>query len=404
MRQLLFWGLLGLLLTSFAPVAPPNTVAELQAQYRLLDALHQRGQLADSVYAQERQALEAWALERFALDLQAGHLDQAVSAQRIDWLGSALYIAAAFIFLAILAPLLQLLAHWGRRWLRRLWGWQPLRLVLIQLGKAVSILWEPLAYCVLVAVLYFFPNEFSILVVSLLLSSLVSYSVYSRVPKERFDRIWGTGLAWFFTLVWSGIAYGFNHTWVGILSVGALITALGLSIWILPGMPWQNSQKLALGLVWRMMLVSLILTIGATFIFYIDFLPALTALRLPLRPFELGATTLFPLAYFVGLAYLTFADPLRRDQPWKRHLLRLFTLTLPLVTLSIALLFKIGSLFWMSAFFILFWSSERYYFLVYKKAGPIFTGLLMATLFATSGYWLKNFLPQVVIFLTSLGW
>lgn len=404
MRWMFFLGLLSLIVMSFAPIAPPNTVQELQAQYRLLDALHTQGQLTDSVYVRERQALETWALERFDLNLQSGGLDQAVNAQRVDWLGSALYGAAALVLLAILAPLLRLLVTWGRRWLRFLWNWKPLRIALIQLGKFLIILWEPLAYSVLLGVLYLFPYELPVLVVSLILSSLVSYSVYHRVPKQQFQRFWTTMLAWLFTVIWGGLAYIFEHTWVGVLTVGALITSLGLALLPLPGLQWMKESKFQLSFALRMLVVSLILTLITALIFHIDVVPIFTHLRIPLRPFELGLTTLLPLAYFLSLTYLTVADIFRKTSAWKRHLMRLIVFLLTVITLVLAVIFQIGSLFWMSSFFIIFWLSERYYTLLYKTTGPILTGLLIAAGLATGGYWLKRSLPEVVQFLTQLGW
>lgn len=404
MRWMIFLGLLSLLLVSFTPIAPPNTIQELQAQYRLLEALHEQGQLRDSIYLQERQALEAWALERFDLDLQSHVLDQAVNAQRVDWLGSALYIAATLVLLAILAPLLQLLVRLGRRWLRLLWNWKPIRLVLIQLGKFLILIWEPATYFVLLAVLYLLPYELPILMVSLLLSSLTSFSVYIRVAPKQFKRLWATLLAWCFVVIWGCIAYWFDHTWVGVLSVGALLAALGLSLFALPNIKWLDYKKFQLRLMLQMLLISLGLTLLTALIFYIDAVPPLTALRLPLRPFEFGLTTLLPLAYFLSLMYLTLVDELYKASNGQRYALRFLTFSLTLLTLVLAVIFQIGSLFWMSAFFSIFWLSERYYRLLYKTTGPILTGLFIATGLTTGGYWLKRSLPEVVQFLADLGW
>lgn len=404
MRWMIFLGLLGFALVSFTPIAPPNTVQELQTQYRLLEALHEAGKLQDSVYMQESKALETWALERFNLDLKAPVLDQAVNAQRIDWLGSALYITAAFVLLIILAPLLQVLVRWGRRWLRLLWNWKLLRLVFFQLGVILVLIWEPATYLTLLAVLYFFPYELPILVVSLLLSCITSYSVYHRVSQKQFKQIGATILAWFFMILWGSIAYWFDHTWVGLLSVGALLTALGLSLLTLPGFKWLDYKKFQLRLMLQMLVLSLGLTILTTLIFYIDAIPTLFVFRLPLRPFELGLTTLLPLTYFLSLVYLTLADELYKVPNWQRYSLRFLTFSLTLLTLVLAVVFQIGSLFWMSAFFSIFWLSERYYTLFYKKTGPIPTGLFIATGLATGGYWLKRSLPEVVQFLTHLGW
>ena len=399
-------ALLGLcwMLCSFTPLAPPSSIQELQAQYQLLQALHEQGQLPDSTFEAQTAALEQWSLERFDLDLNRQVLDQAVSAQRIDWLGSALYIGAALVLLMILGPLLRKLWLWGRNLLRRLWEWQPLRLLLIRLGKLAVMLWEPFSYVLCAGLLYAYPHELVVLLVSAVLSSLITYSIYSRQPEQKFTHNMGTLTAWILTLLWGGIAYYFDHTWVGVGAVGAFLAALGFVLFYLPGVEWGRFRHADRLMAQRMTILLLLLSVLSALIFNLDAVPALAALRLPLRPFEFGWTTLVPIAYFSSLGYLVFNVYGYKTSFWKRVLARLVGLGFAALTLVVAIVFQIGSLFWIGSFFTLILIIERYYDLFYKKIDPIWTGLLVALSLAAAGYALKQHLSTVVDFLAQLGW
>ncbi len=410
--------------SSIAQSSTPSSVTELQAQYRLLLDLQATDQISATTFDSRAAQLQQIAEERFNLSLEGLAIEQAVTAQRVNWLASALYLAAALLVFLLLGPLLRKLWKPLRALFRTIWHLDIIRQLYRGLVQLAKLLWEPLSYVILIACLWVYPNEWLLLLASFALGSLISYSVYSRrkqaavlsgesidqehidyyQEQQRYNQRAGTLSSWLVTLVWAGLAYYFDHAWVGFMAVAAFISSMGFAMVLWPGAIGIGFKRYDKVFVLRLTGIMLVLTVLAWLIFYTEYIPFLSALRQPLRVYEVGLLSLVPLVYFLGLGYTAFFVYGRKTAVYQQILARIFAFSMGYLTVALGLLYGIGSLFWIGLFFMTWFAVDLYFELVFRKIDVVWSGLVLAGLLGGAGYWLKNNLSTVLEFAVGLGW
>lgn len=401
---LLLFALLPFLF-SFSPTSDPTTVAELQAQYRLLVDLQTTQEISSTVFETRAAHLQEIAQERFNLSLGNLEMEQASTVQRVNWLVSALYVAAALLALLFLLPFVLLLLKPFRKLLLQFWHLRSVQQLIKTLKKWFLLLWEPLTYLSLIAALVFYPVEWMVLFVSFAFGSLISYSVYSRRNKDTKKSKQNNTLAsWIITLVWAIIAYYFDNAWIGFMATAAFISSMGFVLFMWPGSIVIGFKEYKNTFILRLTAIMFVIMTLAVLIFHTEYIPFLTALRQPLRVYEVGLLSLVPLVYFLGLGYSAFFTYGRKASIYKQVLARVISFTLGYFTLAVGLLYGIGSLFWVGLFFMLWFTADLYFELVYRRINIIFSGIILALCLGAAGNWLQNNLSLVLEFSTKLGW
>lgn len=401
-----YWLLLLALLPflySFSPDSAPTTVAELQAQYRLLVDLQEQQEITPAVFEARAASLQTIANERFNLSLEGLAMEQALTAQRVNWIASALYVVAALLVFLLLGPLLRKLWKPLRHFFRQLWHLEFIRKLAALLKQLILLLWEPLAYVALVACLVLYPAEWLVVLAAFALGSLISYSVYSRRKKEQ-EQTYGNLASWMITVVWAGLGYYFDNAWIGFMAVGAFISSMGfvMVMWTRTiGIGFKEYTPL---FILRLTGIMFVITLLAWLIFHTEYVPALTALRQPLRVYEVGLLSLVPLVYFLGLGYTAFFTFGRKAAVYKQVLARVVAFGAGYLTVGAGLLYGIGSLFWIGLFFMLWFTVDLYFEVIYRKIDVVWSGLVLALCLGGVAYWLRANLSVVLEFAVGLGW
>ncbi|BDS10003.1 hypothetical protein [Aureispira anguillae] len=380
--------------SSFADNYEPKDVAELQAQYNLLIDLRNEGSISEGVFEEKTTYLEQLAINKFQVDIEGLGLQQIVPAQRIDWIGSAFYVISALLLLVILGPLLTILFKPIVRFIKQFMNTKIVQKI-IQIATAViKKTWEALAYISLFLLFYFFRHEYATLVTSFALGSLVSYSIYLRKGKTKAT-VYRTIGAWVLTILWGLIAYFGNNSFVGFMAVASFISSIGFFFFMNSGLILLGFKKDDTFFLLRLTLFTFVLTLLSWLIFYTNYVPVLSALKPHLRVFETGMVSLIPLVAFLGLFYINFIYTYR-DDLFKKIALETIALILALAVLVIALLYGIGSMFWIGLLSTIWFSADKYYWLVYKKVDFVWAGLILAILLAGIGSWIKTNLPMIM--------
>lgn len=399
---LLFLTLLPFLY-SFSPTNEPTTVAELQAQYRLLVDLKEQQEIAPAVFETRAAQLQTIASERFNLSLEGLAMEQALTAQRVNWIASALYVAAALLVFLLLGPLLRKLWKPFSYFLRQFWHLEFIKKMVHLLRQLVVLLWEPLAYVGLLTCITLYPAEWLVVLATFALGSLISYSVYAR-RGEKQEQTYGNLASWIITVVWAGLGYYFDNAWIGFMAVGAFISSMGfvMVMWTRTiGIGFKEYTPL---FILRLTGIMLVIMVLAWLIFHTDYVPALTALRQPLRVYEVGLLSLVPLVYFLGLGYTAFFTFGRKAAVYKQVLARVVAFGAGYLTVAIGLLYGIGSLFWIGLFFMLWFTVDLYFEVIYRKIDVVWSGLVLALCLGGAAYWLRANLSLVLEFAVGLGW
>lgn len=388
---------------SFSPASEPSTVAELQAQYRLLVDLQGAQQISPEVFATRAKHLQEVAQTRFNLSLEGLAMEQALTAQRVNWLASALYIAAALLVFMLLGPLLRKLWKPFRYLFLQIWHLDIIRQLYKGLKRLFILLWEPLAYVGLIACLVLYPAEWLVVLATFALGSLISYSVFSRRKKKK-EQAYGNLASWLITIVWASLAYYFDNAWIGFMSVAAFVSSMGFVM-----VMWTRSigigfKEYSKPFILRLTASMFVLMVLAWLIFYTEYLPFLTALRQPLRVYEVGMLSLVPLVYFLGLGYTAFFAYGRKEAIYKQVLARVLAFGTGYLTVAAGLLYGIGSLFWIGLFFMFWFTVDLYFELVYRRIDVVWSGLVLALCLGGVGYWLQRNLSLVLEFAVGLGW
>jgi hypothetical protein len=413
-------------LFSFSPNSEPSSVAEIQAQYRLLVDLHEQEQISPAVFDERATYLQALAKERFDLSLEGLAMEQVVTVQRINWIATALYVGAALLVFVLLGPLLRKLWRPLRRFFRHLWALDWVRKALDTLARIVQLLWEPLAYAVLIACLVFYPYEWLLVFAAFALGSLISYSCMSRAythkdlpnaqpddtestpasyERERKSLLrMGRLASWLVTFVWVGLAYYFDHAWIGFMAVAAFVSSMGFVLMLWPHTIGLGFKQHEASYILPTTIFMLLLTVVSVLIFHTDYLPALSQLRISLRMYEVGLLSLVPLVYFLGLGYTAFFTFGRKAALYKQVLARALAFIIGYLSVAAGLLYGVGSLFWIGLFFMVWFTADLYFELVYRKIDVVWSGLVLAGVLGAGGWWLNNNLSTVLEFAAKLGW
>lgn len=378
----------------FADNYEPKDVTELQAQYNLLIDLRNEENISEAIFEEKTAYLEQLATNKFQVDIEGLELQQIVPAQRIDWIGSAFYILSALLLLVILGPLLLIISKPIVKLFKVIIDYKTVKIVLREIGAFIEKTWEAFAYLSLFLLLYFSPNEYTVLVVAFALGTLIPYSFYSRKGKKR-TVIYNTISSSVLTIVWGFMAYFYNHSFVGFLAVSSFISSIGFSFYMSSHLIMFGFKKDNTPFVLRLTVLTFLLTILSWLIFYTNYIPALSALKAPLRVFKVGMTSLIPMVAFLGLFYINYIYTFKKN-PIKKTLTEGLALIAALGVLTIALVYGIGSMFWIGLLFTIWFSCDKFYWIVYKKMDFVWAGLILAALLAGTGYFIKTNLPMIM--------
>jgi hypothetical protein len=372
---------------SFAQNYEPKDVSELRAQYNLLVDLRNDKAISESVFETKTTELKKLATEKLNVNLDGLELKQIVPAQRIDWIGSALYIISAILVLALLVPLLAKFRKPIIALIRFMINNDFFKNLARLSIRFVVKTWEYFAYAALLLALYYFDNEYIVLLVSFSSGSLISYSILSRRNKKD-KKLSANIISWILTFLWTAIAYFYDNGFVGFLSVASFISSIGFVMFMFPGVIGIGFQKTRADFVLRLTGIALVLSLFSWLLFYTKYIPALVSLKEQMRVFEVGMVSLIPLVYFCGLGYLTFFW--YRRHFWIKIVSELIALGSGVFVLTVALLYGIGSMFWIGLFFMTWDAIDKYHELIYKRVDFVWAGLIFAAILGGVGYHIKN--------------
>lgn len=378
----------------FADNYEPKDVTELQAQYNLLIDLRNEESISEAIFEEKTAYLEQLASNKFQVDIEGLELQQIVPAQRIDWIGSAFYVISALLLLIVLGPLLVLIFRPIVKLFKVLVDKKIVKVILRAISNFIEKTWEGFAYLCLCLLFYFNPNEYAVLVASIALGPLVIYSFYHRKRKKRAV-LYNTLTSSVLTILWGLIAYFYNHSFVGFLAVSSFISSIGFSFYMDSNLIMFGFKKDNTPFVLRLTILTFFLTILSWLIFYTNYIPILAALQPHLRVFEVGMTSLIPMVAFLGISYINYIYSFKKN-PIKKTLTEGITLIAALSVLTIALVYGIGSMFWIGLLFTIWFSCDKFYWLVYRQMDFVWFGLILAALLAGAGYFIKTNLPMIM--------
>jgi len=403
LRFVYFWFLFCFCAMVQADEYIPKDVSEIRAQYSLLQSMHQAGEISADTFKQRSQSLIILAEKEHNIHLDENELAQITSIGRFDWLGSTLYVLSAILVLVLLGPLVKKLSRPFLRYLRALIYFfrnnQVIRYLVHKLIAAINFSWEFFSYLVLAAALYFSGHEYVVLLVSFLLGTLVSFSVFNRVNeslRERFSKITSIIL----TILWSGIAVYFDNELVGFMAVAALVTSIGFIIVFSPRAIGIGFSECSERYILSLTRFTFVLTLFTWFLFYTDYIPALASAKEIMRVFRVGMTSLIPLTYFVGLGYITFV--VHHQSRAVAIIRELVSLASGISILIISLFYNIQNMFWIGLFFMMWNLIDKYYTYIYKRMEFLWAGLILAIFLGVSGYLLKTNIDIVMDILKPL--
>lgn len=382
----------------------PKDVSEIRAQYALLQGLQQAGEISADTFKQRSQTLIVLAEKEHSIKLEESELAQITSIERFDWLGSTLYVLSAILVLVLLGPLVKKFARPFMRYLHVLIYFfrnnQLIRYLARKLLAFIEWSWEFFAYLILASALYFFGHEYVVLLVSFLLGTLVSFSVFFRISelrREHFSKI----TAFILTILWGGIAVYFDNELVGFMAVAAFVTSIGFIIIFSPRTIGIGFSECSEGYILSLTRFTFVLTLITWFLFYTDYIPALAPVKEIMRVFRVGMTSLIPLTYFVGLGYLSFV--VRQSSKTRAIIRELVSLVSGIAILIISLFYNIQNMFWIGLFFMAWDLVDKYYNYIYKRMEFVWAGLILAIFLGVSGYLLKANIDTVMNVLRPLG-
>jgi hypothetical protein len=190
------------------------------------------------------------------------------------------------------------------------------------------------------------------------------------------------------------------------MAVGAFISSMGFVMLMWPGVIGIGFKKTSKAFILWLTGVMFVIMVIALLIFETTYIPLLTALRQPLRVYEVGLLSLVPLVYFLGLGYVAFFAYGRRkgEALYKRVLARVIAFVTGYLSVAVGLFYGVGSLFWIGLFFMLWFTADLYFVLVYKRINVVFSGMILALCLGAAAYWLQNNLNLVLEFSAQLGW
>lgn len=378
----------------------PKDVSEIQAQYNLLVDLKNEQAITESIFETKSNELKRLASEKFHVNLEGLDLKKIVPVQRINWIGSALYVISALLIFVLLSPLLAKLKKPFIALFKLVFDNEFFKSLVRLIFKFFIKIWEPASYIILAVNIYFINNEYIVLLTSFLSGTLLSYSILSRQIKDESPTS-GNSVSFSLTILWGIIAYFHDNSFVGFMSVAAFISSIGFAMLMFPGMVAIGFEKNNSKFVLRLTGITFLLSLLSWLVFYTDYSPIFSILKTHLRVFEVGMVSLIPLVYFLGLGYMTFF--LYRDTLWKKIICEITALISGIFVLTIALLYGIGSMFWIGLIFMTWDAIDKYHELVYKRVDFVWAGLILAAILATLGYFIKSNMTTIMTILDSLN-
>ena len=387
MKYLFLFVFICIPIFSFAQNYEPKDVSELRAQYNLLVDLRNDKAISESVFETKTTELKQLATEKLNVNLDGLELKQVVPAQRIDWIGSALYIVSAILVFALLVPLMAKFRKPIIALIRFMINNEFFKNLARLSVKFVVKTWEYFAYATLLLALYYFDNEYVVLLVSFTSGSLISYSILSRRNQED-KKLSANSISWILTILWAAIAYFYDNGFVGFLSVASFVSSSGFVMIMFPGVIGIGFKKTRADYVLRLTGIALVLSLFSWLLFYTNYIPALASLKEQMKVFEVGMVSLIPLVYFCGLGYLTFFW--YRRHLWIKIVSELIALGSGVFVLTVALLYGIASMFWIGLFFMTWDAIDKYHELIYKRVDFVWAGLIFAAILGAFGYHIKN--------------
>jgi hypothetical protein len=387
MKYLFLFVFICIPIFSFAQNYEPKDVSELRAQYNLLVDLRNDKAISESVFETKTTELKQLATEKLNVNLDGLELKQVVPAQRIDWIGSALYIVSAILVFALLVPLMAKFRKPIIALIRFMINNEFFKNLARLSVKFVVKTWEYFAYATLLLALYYFDNEYVVLLVSFTSGSLISYSILSR-RNEEDKKLSANSISWILTILWAAIAYFYDNGFVGFLSVASFVSSSGFVMIMFPGVIGIGFKKTRADYVLRLTGIALVLSLFSWLLFYTNYIPALASLKEQMKVFEVGMVSLIPLVYFCGLGYLTFFW--YRRHLWIKIVSELIALGSGVFVLTVALLYGIASMFWIGLFFMTWDAIDKYHELIYKRVDFVWAGLIFAAILGAFGYHIKN--------------
>lgn len=388
----------------FAGGYEPEDISAIRAQYNLLVELKNSEEISDAVFTERAGNLRALAQKKFQISIESLDLQQIVPARKIDWLGSAMYVISAILVFALLIPLykkfripLKVIA------LKIYYKLINNKVFIASVRFLVSFFrrfWELLSYLLLFAVLWFFRNEFVVLLVALLLGSLIGYSILVRGKKWKREGCIKV-VSYCQTLIWGGMAYLFGNGFVGFLAVASFVSSIGFMVVMYPGMISIGFIKSDRASIAKLTAIAFLLSVFSWLIFYTGYIPQLDFIRKEIGVFRVGMVSLVPMVFFVGLGYMTFF--LYKRDYFERMILELNALMLGGGVLLVAFMYEINSMFWIGAFFMIWDIIDKYYELVYKKVDFVWFGLSLAAVIGGAGYIIKSNIANITAALSFLG-
>lgn len=385
---------------SFAKNYEPKDISELRAQYNLLVDLRNDEAISESVFDTRATALKQLATEKYHVNPDGLDLKQIVPAQRINWIGSALYIISALLVLGLFVPLLAKLRRPFKALLKFLIDNDCFQKIARQVLGFITKTWEFFAYASLLSALCYFDNEYIVLLVSFSSGSLISYSILARRNREG-RKLSGNIISWILTCAWAAIAYFYDNGFVGFMSVAAFVSSIGFVMVMFPGVIGIGFQKDNAVFILRLTGIAFVLSLFSWLLFYTDYIPALVSLKEQMKVFEVGMVSLIPLVYFCGLGYMTFF--LYRRQLPKKIVCEFISLVSGVFVLTVALLYGIGSMFWIGLLFMTWDAVDKYYELIYKRMDFVWAGLVFAAILGVFGYQIKTNMVTIMYTLEFLN-
>ncbi len=382
----------------------PQNIVELRAQYNLLIDLRNSKEISEAIYNEKIAHLEHLATEKFNVNIDNLDLLKIVPTQKIDWIGSTFYLISALLVFLLISPLFfKLKGPFFKLFKTITYFFSDNRLFKFLLKctlKFIHYTWEIIAYLMLAFALYYFNNEYIILLTSFLSGSLISYSIWSR-KGDRKREAHSNIISWSLTFLWAAIALWGDNSFVGFMSVAAFISSIGFSMFMFSGMIEIGFKKDNSVFVLRLTGIAFFLSLFSWLFFYTTYLPILAPLEEGMRVFETGMVSLIPLVYFLGLGYMTFF--LFQNRKGLKIICELTAFFSGVFVLLIALMYGIGSMFWIGLLFMTWFAIDKYYELVYKRMDFVWAGLILAGILGGTGYLIKSNITTVMEHLVFLN-
>jgi len=402
-----------------------KTLPEVQAQTRLLNELHKQKSINAQVYH-----LEHKRLEELTYDLTYGQLpknltkaENIVQTQRFDWLSTGFIALSVIIGLWVIFPLLRkslyylrLTVIFTKKFILKILPFLPelfsfIKKVLLLINDAINYVfrgiitlieiipkpvWELLFYLLLIWLLFIYDYFYLRLAITLILTLTWGSSLYHHLKFLKPNTLINLYLL-LMSFLWATTAYLFQSAIFGFIAIGFINAFLGFFISIEPATIWVGFKEKSQRYIFRSSLISLALLLTGWLIFYSHLLPKNIGMELFM--FAPGLYFFVPLSFYTAILIISgmWFD---KDDYYISYNIYAFLTGLSLLLL--AYLYTMGFLFWIGTIFTIWLLVAKYYELIWKKIDTVYALSIIAIILALSGYYIKNNLEAIVIFMTPI--